>query len=124
MSVRDAERDRRNWEPIFVNTPVRESTTAGSLRAALIDLVGERGPDGATVESLVERAQVGRDAFDDEYDSIEDCCLDTWVYLMHDFLPRTDAAYARGGDDWRECLRHQAWDFLRYLEEDINRARF
>src|SRR5262245_54985668 len=124
MSPGDADRDRLSWEPVFPNAPMRETRTAELLRTALIEIVGERGAENATLEAVLERAGVSRAAFDDEYENVEELFVDVWVHVVRDFIVRTDAAFERGGDDWRECLRYQAWDFLRFMQEDLNRARF
>ena len=124
MSTESVDRDRRRWEPIFVNTPVHESATAMSIRTALIETVGERGSKAVTLEAVIERAGIDRAEFDREYDSLEESYIDAWVFVISDFLRRSEAAFARGGEDWPECLRHQAWDLLRFVEENVNEARF
>jgi AcrR family transcriptional regulator len=124
MSTETVDRDRRRWEPIFVNTPVHESATAAAIRTALIETVGQRGSKAVTLEAVIERAGIDRAEFDREYDSLEESYIDAWVYVISDFLRRSEAAFARGGEDWRECLRYQAWDLLRYVEENLNEARF
>jgi hypothetical protein len=120
----DAERERRGWEPVFAHTPVHESETAARVRRGLIAAVGEEGAEGATLDGVLSRAGINEPEFAAEYDTLEETFVDTWVYLIRDYMPRTDAAYERGGGDWREGVRHQAWDLLRYIEDDLHRARF
>ena len=94
--------------------------------AALIELIGEEGySKKVTLERVLDRAGVDPEEFWRRYPSWDDFLVASWLGVMErEFWPRSKAAYARGGSDWRESLRRQAWDLLRFLEEDIPRARF
>jgi hypothetical protein len=43
--------------------------------------------------------------------------------MASEFWPRSDAAFRRAAI-WREGLRHQAWDLLRFIEENVGRTAF
>jgi len=96
------------------------------IRGALVEIAGEEGyTKKLTMERVLERAGVEREDFDRLYGDWDECLVDNWLGIMREeFWPRSEAAFAKGGDDWRESLRYQAWDLLRFLEEDIPRARF
>ena len=124
MFTDNAEQARREWEPVFPDTPDHESEIARRVRSALIEVSGEVGYEDTTLEAVLDRAGIERAEFDAEFESFDECRVDTWVHVIREFLVRTEAAFDRGGGDWREGMRYQAWDLLRYVEEDIKQARF
>lgn len=124
MFTDNAEQARREWEPVFPDAPDHESETARRIRSALIEVSGERGYEEITLEAVLGRAGIDRAEFDTEFESFDECLVETWVHVIREFLVRTEAAFDRGGGDWREGMRHQAWDLLRFVEEDMKRARF
>jgi len=95
---------------------------AQKIRDAVVEIVGESGYSKTTLEAVLDRADLDRATFDRHFSSLQDCVVETWQHIMDEFLPRSDAAFKRG-DNWRESLRHQAWDLFRFVEEDVNRSR-
>jgi len=92
-------------------------------REALVALVGERGYEATALEAVLERAGVEADEFGREFASFESCCVEVWQELAREFVERTEAAYARGGN-WREGVRRQAWELCHLIVEDHARTRF
>jgi AcrR family transcriptional regulator len=98
--------------------------TPDRIRDALVEMVGEEGASRATLENLLERAGLNREEFDRLYPSFEACVTEVWQQIItFEFWPRSDAAFRRGRS-WREGIRLQAWDLLRFVEEDLDRIRY
>ena len=97
---------------------------AKRIHDALVEIVGTQGYSKMTPEAVLDRAGVDRAAFERRYPSFEGCIAETWLEIMaREFWPRSDAAFRKGAI-WREGMRLQAWDLLRFIEEDIARTRF
>jgi hypothetical protein len=60
MFTDNAEQARREWEPVFPDTPDHESEIAQRIRSALIEVSGERGYEETTLEAVLDRAGIGR----------------------------------------------------------------
>ena len=63
----------------------RVSRTKRRLKAALLELMAERGYDAITISDLTDRADVGRSTFYSHYDSKEDLLFagfDRWVLTL------------------------------------------
>ncbi len=90
---------------------------------ALVELCFERGYRNTTLAMLLERAEVDRRTFERQYADLEDCFCQTLQPLAEDYLLRLGDAFAtqRG---WRNQLRVTAYAALRFLREDLPRARF
>jgi AcrR family transcriptional regulator len=102
-----------------------ENEAKQRIRTALVDVVGANEYSKTSLEEILGQAGIDREEFDRLYPNFEECLVENWIGIMRDeFWPRSEAAFERGGDDWRESLRYQAWDLLRFVEDDIPRARF
>jgi AcrR family transcriptional regulator len=93
------------------------------LREATIDVVLERGNDGADVESVTDRAGVDRAAFDRHFESLEDCILQAYWTHTNEFTVLVRAAFDRGGT-WRDSLRAAAYAAARYIRDNPRIVRF
>ena len=124
VTVENDEQDEYlRWPPLYPQRPGPDNEMADRIRRALVDTVGEQGYGRTDLEAVLDRAGLERADFDAQFSSFEECLLNTWTRLLCEFLPRSKAAFERG-EGWRDGLRRQAWDLLRYVEEDVNRARF
>jgi len=98
----------------------REGTDPGSererIREVTIDVVLERGNDGASVEVVIDRAGVDRAAFDRHFESLQDCILQAYWAHTDEFTVLVRTAFDREGS-WRDSLRAAAYAAARYLRD-------
>jgi AcrR family transcriptional regulator len=69
----------------MAETDRRVQRTRELLRGALIELIGERGYDGITVQDIVDRANVGRTTFYLHYNSKDDLFLSCHETIVSGF---------------------------------------
>ncbi len=93
------------------------------IARALIAVVGEHGCEEATVEMVLARAGVEREAFERHFADIQECIDRVWEDLANDFAAQLRGAFA-GSGPWRDRLRAAAHLCFRYFTEDEERARF
>lgn len=88
-----------------------------------MEVVVSRGLSQATVEMVVQRAEVGRAAFDLEFTDLRDCCLKVYLANIEDFERVVfDAADARSS--WRDRLRAAAYAAAHYIQARPIQTRF
>lgn len=87
------------------------------LREALLDLCVEKGYADLTLEELLQRAGVGRAAFDRRYPDLNACFTAVLADVYAEFFARATAAVA-GQSGWRDRMRATAYALLRYLRSD------
>ncbi len=92
------------------------------LRAAMLELVAERGYWAVTVRDLAQRASVSSRAFYKHYADKEECFLRTLELIARRVDWRVSAAQ-EGEADWRSCLRHTIDAYLCELQRDPHAAR-
>jgi AcrR family transcriptional regulator len=91
---------------------------------ALIDLVLERGYERTSVDSVLERAGVGRADFDRHFSGKEDCFAQTFSsHVATAFEARVFGAFERHRD-WRDGLRASAYEAARFMRDNPREARF
>jgi AcrR family transcriptional regulator len=90
---------------------------------ALVDLCFEHGYRDTTLPMLLERAGVDQRAFERHFSDLEDCFCVTLEAVRNEYFSRIGAAFAAQGI-WRNQLRATAYASLRFLREDLPRARF
>ena len=100
----------------------RSRSTPSLIRAALVDLIAERGYDSIDLDDLLGRLEISRPEFETAYESLEACFAEVWQGFTEEFVERAFAAYDAAGD-WRKGMRAQGWEFARFLTEDHVRAR-
>lgn len=93
------------------------------IAGAMVGLVGSYGLAATDIGTVCERARAGRAHFDRCFADLEDCFLSLHRELLDELCARIDGA--RGG---RETWHDQVWATgvaaLRFLAEDVSRARF
>ena len=72
---------------------------------------------------LLERAAVDQQAFERHFADLEDCFCELFQELSNEYLLRVGGAYA-AEQGWANQLRAAAYEGLRFLREDLPRARF
>jgi AcrR family transcriptional regulator len=87
----------------------------GRLLWAIVQAVAEKGYSATTVADIVERANVSRTTFYQQFDDKEDCFLAAFDFGVEFVLTQMRAAWEALGEvaDWRE---HTRSDLSTYLE--------
>lgn len=93
------------------------------LAVALVDVVAERGYEAATIEEIVERANVTRADFGRRFRDKEDCVQRCFEAFTEDWHFRIDSAYC-AFVDWRTSLRAAAYEVADWMTENPNLVRF
>jgi AcrR family transcriptional regulator len=92
------------------------------VRAALTDLVAERGFAATTTGAVIDRAGVDRAAFDRSYSDLTDCFCVVLQEQTDELLARVLAVFDTD-DAWRDQVRAVGLVMSRFLLEDRARAR-
>jgi AcrR family transcriptional regulator len=93
------------------------------IREAMIDLCLELRYPNVTLPALLERANVDRAAFDADFADLEDCFCQIFAVHREEMTIAVGSAFA-AAQGWREQMRAAAYAMLRFLGEDLRRARF
>lgn len=95
------------------------------ISAAMVDLVLDTGYEALTLDCLLARAGVAKDVFDSSFSGLDDCFCAVLAKKRDEFLAAAAHGFATEGDrDWRDRIRGAAYGILRWLTEDMDRARF
>jgi AcrR family transcriptional regulator len=89
----------------------------------MIEIVADHGFVAVDVETLCERAEVGRAHFDRCFADLEDCFLGLHDEVMEELCDRVNAA-CQGRNAWHDRIWAAGVGAMRYLQEDSARARF
>lgn len=89
----------------------------------MVELVAGHGFAAVDIETLCERAQVGRAHFDRCFADLEDCFLGLHDEVMEELCARVDAA-CEGRKAWHDRVWAAGMAAMRYLQEDDARAHF
>ena len=89
----------------------------------MIEIVADHGFVAVDIETLCERAEVGRAHFDRCFADLEDCFLGLHGEVMEELCDRVDAA-CEGRNAWHDRIWAAGMGAMRYLQEDSARARF
>lgn len=93
------------------------------LRDATMDVVLAVGVDDATVEAVLDRADVSQGEFDRRFDSLEDCCI--WVFEKNAAEFDADVIGAfEAHPRWRDGLRAAAYAAARFMVDNPRNVRF
>ncbi len=90
---------------------------------ALIDLCFEHGYRDTTLPMLLERAAVDRQTFGRHFADLEDCFCEVFQDLSNQYLIRVGSAFA-AAKGWRNQMRAATYASIRFLREDVPRARY
>jgi AcrR family transcriptional regulator len=107
-------------------TETREATGSSErerILAALIEIAAERGYGETTIESILERAEVDRPAFDRHFRGKYDCFLSAWQEQNEECLATMVQAY-ESREEWPDRLRAVAYQVIEGLSRDPCRASF
>ena len=99
------------------------SAERARIGRALVDLCFEQGYANTTLSVLLGRANVDQQTFEHHFTDLEDCFCEVLQELANEYLHRLGAAYA-AEQGWANQLRAAAYASLRFLREDLPRARF
>lgn len=89
----------------------------------MVALVGTRGYRQTELATVLEAAEVRREAFHRHFADMEQCFLALWDEMTLEHAQLAGEAFARPGC-WRDRLRAVAWVTLDYLQHDLARTRF
>jgi AcrR family transcriptional regulator len=109
-----------------LDTEIREETGSSErerLLAALIEVAAERGYGETTIDSILERAELDRPAFDRHFRGKYDCFLTAWQEQNEECLETMVRAY-ESCEEWPDRLRAVAYEVIRGLSRDPGRASF
>jgi AcrR family transcriptional regulator len=109
-----------------LDTQTREETGSferAQIVEALIEVAAERGYGETTIESILERAELDRPAFDRHFRGKYDCFLSAWQELNEECLETMVRAY-ESCDEWPDRLRAVAYQVIEGLSNDPSRASF
>lgn len=103
---------------------VRQSQR-GRLLAATVQVVAEKGYAATTVAQIVERANVSRTTFYEQFQDKETCFLAAFDFGVEFVLARMRAAWSPDGveRDWRDHVRSDLTAFLQTLADEPAFAR-
>ncbi len=110
----------------MLDTETREQTGSSErarILAALIEVAAERGYGETTIESILERAELDRPAFDRHFRGKYDCFLTAWQEQNEECLETMVRAY-ESHEEWPDRLRAVAYEVIRGLSRDPGRASF
>ncbi|HEY5815007.1 MAG TPA: TetR/AcrR family transcriptional regulator [Solirubrobacterales bacterium] len=110
----------------MLDTETREETGSSEraqLVAALIEVAAERGYGETTIESILDRAELDRPAFDRHFRGKYDCFLTAWQELNEECLETMVSAY-ESREEWPDRLRAVAYQVIENLSHDPCRASF
>jgi AcrR family transcriptional regulator len=85
------------------------------IRLALMGLVLERGYRGTSRSDVLERAGIGEDAFDQRFQSFDDCFRQVATAHIAYFESVVVGAY-EAGEGWRDALRAMAYAAAWFFE--------
>ncbi|HEX5761724.1 MAG TPA: TetR/AcrR family transcriptional regulator [Solirubrobacterales bacterium] len=107
-------------------TKTRERTAASeraAIVAATIELAAERGYGETTVESILDRADLDRAAFNRFFHGKYDCFLSAWQETNDECVEAIVQAYD-SEEEWVDRLRAVAGEVVAGLRREPHRARF
>ncbi len=90
---------------------------------SLIEVAAERGYAETTVEMVLQRADLGRPAFDRHFRSKYDCFLSAWQEINEACMQGMLEAY-NSHEEWPDRLRAVACEVVESLRGDLSRATF
>jgi AcrR family transcriptional regulator len=93
------------------------------LRAAVIDLVLERGCEQTTIAAVLARAEVEQDAFDRHFADLNAAFIDAYLFHTDEFDRRLHASFD-AEDNWRDGLRAAAYAAAAFVRERPREVRY
>jgi AcrR family transcriptional regulator len=115
---------RRRVEQAFVGVVCdRGLSERRRIEAAIVDLCFEHGYRETTLEMLLDRAEVGRDAFESHFADLEDCFCQVYEGMRDDLMTRVAASFEHE-PTWRDSLRAAAYTMVDWTAEDEKRTKF
>jgi len=101
----------------------RPSAERDRIGRALIDLCFAHGYRNVTLPMLLKCAEVDQETFERHFAELQDCFCVVFQELSSQYLVRLGGAFATR-QCWREQMRAASYASLRFLREDLPRARF
>ena len=93
------------------------------IAAATVELIAEAGFAAIDVDMICARADVSRAHFDRCFADLEDCFLSLHDETMEELCACVDTART-GRDAWHDRIWATGMAAMRFLQEDVVRARF
>ncbi len=93
------------------------------LIVAMLNAVAELGYLGTNVQDVIDRAGVSRPTFYEHFANKEDCFLAAFDTSAERLREKIDAAVRKGGDVWRDRVRHGLEALLRFAAHEPETAR-
>jgi AcrR family transcriptional regulator len=93
------------------------------IAAAMVELVAEHGFSATRIDAVCARAGVGTAEFERRFADKEDCFLSLHDEIGSELCARVTAAY-EGVGAWHDRIWAAGWAAIRFLQEDVERARF
>jgi AcrR family transcriptional regulator len=91
---------------------------------AVVQVVADKGYDGATVKAIAQQAGVGLNTFYAHYRSKEELFLAAYDRGVPTLLERVYSEFAGGGNGWEQKVEAGIWAFVTILSANPGFARF
>lgn len=99
------------------------SPQRAGVRAALMELVVERGFEGTSADLVAERAGIHISTFERHFADLRDCCIQVYAANIDEF-DRIVFSEVERAEGWRDRLRASAYAAVRYVDGRPVEARF
>lgn len=109
--------------PLMPAAEPAPSTEAQRIGRSLVDLCFEHGYRDTTLAMLLERTAVTEGDFNLHYVDLEDCFCQVFQQFSNQYLLRVGVRWG-AEEGWRNQLRAAMYEGVRFLREDLPRARF
>jgi AcrR family transcriptional regulator len=96
---------------------------ADPVATALVEVVSERGYEGASVDAIVGRAGIGMSEFRRRYVDKEGCVRQVFEAFIEDFLAHVKSAF-EAEPQWPTSLRAAAYATTDWMDRHPDTARF
>jgi AcrR family transcriptional regulator len=94
------------------------------IREAMLDEVVANGYEGASLERVLERAGLDREAFERRFAGFDDCYMQLFDDFTAEFDRASFGAYESTEGPWRDRLRAAAYGAARYIRDHPREAAF
>lgn len=93
------------------------------LIVAMLNAAADLGYRGTNVQDVIDRAGVSRPTFYEHFSNKEDCFLAAFDTSAQRLRKKLEAAARKGGDVWRDRVRHSLEALLAFASREPDTAR-
>ncbi|MFL5834793.1 MAG: TetR/AcrR family transcriptional regulator [Solirubrobacterales bacterium] len=103
--------------PIELPSPPEPRPQDDPITLAVIAEIVEKGYEGTTVEDVARRAGIPTEEFDNRFEGLEHCALDSFERNIANFERRVGIAF-NSHSDWPSALRAAAYATADWMQEN------